>query len=105
MMQTRNKVNGKRAGHCSRTIMPTASVSNTTVESHMMACPSNPAHTERSVVLVQSSGPLISMAREARAACKGQAIGCCHGIVQGIMRGVDRELAEKCACAGAPVIS
>ena len=36
MMQTRNKVNGKRAGHCSRTIMPTASFVKFSVDSHMM---------------------------------------------------------------------
>ena len=63
-------------------------------------------HThERSVVLVQSSGPLISMAREARAVCKGQAVRCSHIIMQGTMRGINRELAGKCACAGAPMIS
>ena len=59
----------------------------------------------KSVVQVQSSGPLISMAREARAACKGQAVRCSHIIMQGTMRGIDRELAGKCACAGAPMIS
>jgi len=59
----------------------------------------------RSVVHIQSSGPFISMAREARAACKGQAVRCCHGIMQGSMRGIDREWAGRCACAGAPTIS
>ena len=62
-------------------------------------------HTHgKSVVQVQSSGPYIGMAREAQAACKGQAMGCTHGTMQGSMRGIDRELAGQCACAGAPMI-
>ena len=36
MIQTRNKGNGKRAGHCSRTITPVALFSKSTVDSHMM---------------------------------------------------------------------
>ena len=35
-LQTRRRVNGKRAGHCSRTIMPTASFVKFSVDSHMM---------------------------------------------------------------------
>ena len=32
-------------------------------------------------------------------------MGCSHDVVQGSMRGFDRELAGKGACAGAPMIS
>ena len=32
-------------------------------------------------------------------------MGCSHDVVQGSMRGFDRELAGKCACAGAPMIA
>ena len=35
-LQTRRRVNRKRAGHCSRTIMPTASFVKFSVDSHMM---------------------------------------------------------------------
>ena len=45
------------------------------------------------------------MGQEANAARKERASRCIQHADQGSMRGIDRELAGKCACAGAPMIS